>query len=135
RETPWENRTAGVGERFFSQSARSRPMSESRASVHMEHTLPKARRCELRGIARSTAYYRPEPVDELDMRLMQLIDEIHLQWPFYGSRRIRNELEDRGYTVNRKHVRRLMRQMDLRALYPRRRTSQPGKGHKIYPYL
>jgi len=101
----------------------------------MEHTLPKARRCELLGIARSTAYYRPEPVDELDLRLMRLIDEIHLQWPFYGSRRIRNELEDRGYTVNRKHVRRLMRQMDLRALYPRRRTSQPGKGHKIYPYL
>lgn len=110
-------------------------MSERRAQVHVEHALPKARRCELLGIARSTAYYRPEPVDGLDLRLMRLIDVIHLQWPFYGSRRIRDELEDRGYTVNRKHVRRLMRQMDLRALYPRRRTSQPGKGHKIYPYL
>ena len=67
--------------------------------------------------------------------LMRLIDEIHLQWPFYGRRRIRDELEDRGHVVNRKRVQRLMRQMDLRALYPRRRTSQPGKGHKIYPYL
>ena len=66
---------------------------------------------------------------------MRLIDEIHLQWPFYGSRRMRDELEERGHTVNRKRVQRLMRQMDLRALYPRRRTSQPGKGHKIYPYL
>ena len=66
---------------------------------------------------------------------MRLIDEIHLQWPFYGSRRMRDELEERAHTVNRKRVQRLMRQMGLRALYPRRRTSQPGKGHKIYPYL
>lgn len=110
-------------------------MSECRAQIHMDHPLTKARRCELLGIARSTAYYRPEPVNEEDLRLMRLIDEIHLLWPFYGSRRIRYELEDRSHTINRKHIRRLMRQMDLRALYPRRRTSQPGNGHKIYPYL
>ena len=70
-----------------------------------------------------------------DLAVMRLIDETHLQWPFYGSRRMRDELEERGHTVNRKRVQRLMRQMGLRALYPRRRTSQPGKGHKIYPYL
>ena len=70
-----------------------------------------------------------------DLAVMRLIDEIHLQLPFYGSRRMRDELEERGHTVNRKRVQRLMRQMGLRALYPRRRTSQPGKGHKIYPYL
>jgi putative transposase len=97
--------------------------------------LPKRRRCELLEVARSSAYYRPETVSEADLALMRLIDEIHLQFPFYGSRRMRDELEDRGHTVNRKRVQRLMRLMDLRALYPRRRTSQPGKGHKIYPYL
>ena len=110
-------------------------MSERRAQIQIEHKLSKTRRCELLEVARSTAYYRAEPFGERDLALMRLIDEIHLQWPFYGSRRIRNELEDRGHTVNRKHVRRLMRQMDLRALYPRQRTSQPGQGHKIYPYL
>jgi putative transposase len=110
-------------------------MSERRAKIHAEHALPKTRRCELLDMARSSAYYRPEPFSEEDLALMRLIDEIHLQWPFYGSRRIRDELEERGHTVNRKRVQRLMRQMDLRALYPRRRTSQPGKGHKIYPYL
>ena len=86
-------------------------------------------------MARSSAYYQPELVSAQDLALMRLIDEIHLQYPFYGSRRLRNELEDRGHRVNRKRVQRLMRQMDLTALYPRRRTSQPGKGHKIYPYL
>jgi putative transposase len=110
-------------------------MSERRARIHEDHALPKTRRCELLAVARSTAYYRPEPLGEDDLALMRLIDEIHLQYPFYGSRRIRDELEDRGHSVNRKRVQRLMRQMGLQALYPRRRTSQPGKGHKIYPYL
>jgi len=110
-------------------------MSERRAKIHAEHALPKTRRCELLDVARSTAYYRPEPFSEEDRVLMRLIDEIHLQWPFYGSRRIRDELESDGHSVNRKRVQRLMRQMGLRALYPRRRTSQPGKGHKVYPYL
>ena len=110
-------------------------MSELRAKIHSDHELPKTRRCELLNVARSSAYYQPELVSAQDLVLMRLIDEIHLQYPFYGSRRLRNELEVRGHTVNRKRVQRLMRQMDLTALYPRRRTSQPGKGHKIYPYL
>jgi len=110
-------------------------MSERRVKIHTEHELPKTRRCELLGVARSSAYYRPKPVANEDLALMRLIDEIHLQLPFYGSRRIRDELEERCHPVNRKRIRRLMRQMGLRALYPRQRTSQPGKGHKIYPYL
>jgi putative transposase len=110
-------------------------MSERRAQIHIKHALPKTRRCELLEVARSSAYYRPEPVSDTELALMRVIDEIHLRWPFYGSRRICDELEDHGHVVNRKHVRRLMRQMDLNALYPQKRTSQPGQGHKIYPYL
>ena len=135
-----EKRHAKIGQLamendFLSNSARARPMRERRQQIHTAHKVPRTRRCELLEVARSSAYYRPEPVSETDLMLMRLIDEIHLQWPFYGRRRICGELEDRGHVVNRKRVQRLMRQMDLRALYPRRRTSQPGKGHKIYPYL
>ena len=110
-------------------------MSERRAKIHMDHPLPKARRCQLLEVPRSTAYYQSTPVSAQDLALMRLIDEIHLRYPFYGSRRLCDELEDCGQTVNRKRVQRLMRLMGLQALYPRRRTSQPGKGHKIYPYL
>ena len=110
-------------------------MSERRGRIHEQHAVSKTRRCELLDVARLSAYYRREPVGEADLAVMRLIDEIHLQWPFYGSRRMRDALEERGHTVNRKRIQRLMRQMDLRALYPRRRTSQPGQGHKIYPYL
>jgi putative transposase len=76
-------------------------MSKRRAQIHTEHTLSKRRRCELLDVARSTAYYRPEARDEEDLTLMRLIDEIHLQWPFYGSRRIRDELQERGHNLNR----------------------------------
>ena len=110
-------------------------MSERRGRIHEKHELSKTRRRGLLDVARSSAYYRREPVSEADVAVMRLIDETHLQWPFYGSRRMRDELEERGHTVNRKRVQCLMRQMDFRALYPRRRTSQPGQGYKIYPYL
>ena len=109
-------------------------MSERREQIHKAHELPKTRRCELLEVARSTAYYRPTPVSDDDLRLMRLIDEIHLELPFYGSRRVADELETRGHPAGRKRVQRLMRLMGLRALYPRQRTSQPGKGHTIYPY-
>ena len=84
-------------------------MSERRAKIHMEHPLPKARRWQLLEMPRSTEYYQPTPVSGQDLALMRLIDEIHLRYPFYGSRRLCDELEDRGQTVNRKRVQRLMR--------------------------
>jgi len=110
-------------------------VSERREQIQSAHELTKTRRCELLGLPRSTAYYKPSSVSAEDLALMRLIDEMHLEFPFYGSRRIRDELDTRGHRVNRKRVQRLMREMGIRALYPKRRTSAPGKGHKIYPYL
>jgi len=110
-------------------------MSERRARISREGPLPITRQCSLLGVSRSTAYYQPQPVATQDLVLMGEIDRIHLERPFYGSRRIRDELADRGHgVVNRKRVRRLMATMGLAALYPKRRTSAPGVGHKIYPY-
>jgi len=66
---------------------------------------------------------------------MHRLDRLHLQYPFYGSRGLRNALRAEGYRVNRKKIQRLMRQMGLLAVYPRRRTTIPNQGHRIYPYL
>ena len=103
--------------------------------VKADRQLTLGRRCELLAVARSTAYYEAVPVSDDALVVIRQIDKIHLRLPFYGSRRIRDELEDQGHPVNRKRVQRLMRQRGLRALYPRPRTSHPGTGHKIYPYL
>ena len=80
--------------------------------------------------------YRPKPVAEADdLAVMRRIDELHLELPFYGSRRMTFELNKEGRGVNRKRVRRLMRVMGIEALVPRPGTSKAAPGHKIYPYL
>jgi putative transposase len=103
--------------------------------IDKTHSLPIVAQCKLLDINRSMVYYQAAPVSGADLELMRRIDEAHLKHPFYGSRRIRDWLEDREILVNRKKVRRLMRQMGIAALYPKKKTSQPGVGHKIYPYL
>ncbi|WP_419645374.1 IS3 family transposase, partial [Thiolapillus sp.] len=77
----------------------------------------------------------PKPVSDEELELMRLIDRCHLKYPFYGSRRIRDWLEDQGHRVNRKRIQRLMRTMGLAALYPKRNLSRANQAHKIYPYL
>jgi putative transposase len=103
--------------------------------IDRTHSLPVSRQCQLLGLNRSTVYYQPIGASDEDLQLMRRIDEMHLKRPFYGSRRIRDWLQDEGFAVNRKRVQRLMRQMGITALYPKANTSRPGKGHKIYPYL
>lgn len=103
--------------------------------IDKENDLPVTRQCKLLDLNRSTIYYQRQEASEADLKLMRRIDEMHLKRPFYGSRRIRDWLQNEGHDVNRKRVQRLMQQMGITAIYPKRRTSKPGKGHKIYPYL
>jgi putative transposase len=103
--------------------------------VSRKDPLPVYRQCELLDLPRSTFYYRPRPVPEADLELMRLIDECHLQRPFFGSRRVRDWLEDLGYVISRKKVQHLMRAMGLTALYPKRNLSKRHQAHKVYPYL
>src|ERR1700687_4695216 len=97
--------------------------------------LSVRRQCTLLNLARS-GVYRPKPQPGADdMALMRRIDELHLELPFYGSRRMTFELNKEGRGVNRKRVRRLMRVMGIEALVPRPGTSKAAPGHKIYPCL
>jgi len=97
--------------------------------------LPVTRQCELVDLSRSSVYYKPVPLSAKDLDLMRQIDEIHLAYPFYGSRKIRNELWARGHDVGRDRVRRLMRRMGIEALYVKPRLSASHPGHLKYPYL
>ncbi len=97
--------------------------------------LPVSRQCELLDLPRSTFYHVADPVSDADLEIMALIDQCHLERPFYGSRRIRGWLADQGHLVNRKRVQRLMRTMGIAALYPKRNLSLANQAHKVYPYL
>ena len=94
-----------------------------------------ARQCELIGLPRSSYYYEPACESVENLALMRQIDELYLAYPFYGSRRMAKELSSEGQSVNRKRVQRLMCQMGLVAIYPKRRVVAGGEEHRIFPYL
>lgn len=97
--------------------------------------LSVRRQCELLGLARSTWYYEPASESALNLALMRRIDKQYMQTPFYGARRMTAWLAREGIEVSRKRVARLMRLMNLAAIYPRPRTSLPNREHRIFPYL
>ena len=101
----------------------------------LNHKLPLIKRCELLEVPRSSAYYVSTADTSRDDLIMRAMDEIHLRLPFYGSRRISDELAEEGLVVNRKCVQRLMRQMGMNTLYPKPNTSRANQAHKVYPYL
>ncbi len=98
-------------------------------------SLSVVRQCQLLDISRSGLYYQPIGISDEDLNLMELIDHQYMATPFYGARKIAAWLKIERHNVNRKHVRRLMQLMGLRAIYRRPRTSKPAPGNKIYPYL
>jgi len=97
--------------------------------------LSVRRQCELLGISRSSYYYQPGPESAQNLRLMRRLDELHLQHPVYGRPRLTSLLQREGLRVNEKRVGRLMKVMDLEAIYCKPGTSQTQPGHEIYPYL
>ena len=111
-------------------------MPDRRAMIDPANdNLSVRRQCQLLQLTRSGVYRPKSPVTASDLVVMRRIDEVHLERPFYGSRRMTFELNETGHGINRKHVQRLMRVMDIVALVPRPGTSRPAPGHKIYPYL
>jgi len=97
--------------------------------------VPVVAQCRLLKVARSSLYYRPAPVSADDLAVMRRMDELHLAWPFYGSRRMTAVLRREGLPVNRKRIKRLMRVMALEAIYQKPITSRKHPDHKVYPYL
>ena len=89
----------------------------------------------LLGISRGSVYYEPAAESHADLALMRRLDELHLEFPFAGSRMLRGLLAAEGSKVGRRHVSTLMRRMGIEAIYRRPNTSKPAPGHRIYPYL
>ena len=103
--------------------------------IDRDHALSISRQAQLVGISRGSVYYRPKPVNTVDLELMRHIDELHLEHPFMGARMLRDQLNREGFDVGRKHVGTLMKRMGIEALYKKPNTSKKHPGHKIYPYL
>jgi len=97
--------------------------------------LPITRQCQILELSRSSVYYRQAAPSDETLRLMRRIDELHLEYPFYGSRKLLVLLRREGFQVGRRRVQSLMREMGIEALYRKPNLSRPDKAHKKWPYL
>ena len=103
--------------------------------IDPDHDLSITRQARALGISRGSVYYLPRPVPAADLAVMRRMDELHLEFPFAGSRMLRDLLNYEGTTIGRWHVATLMKRMGIEAIYRKPNTSKPAPGHKIYPYL
>ena len=110
-------------------------MKARRTMVEAKTDPSMRRQCELLGVNRSSLYYEAVEPDAEELALMRRLDELHLKYPFYGSRKLAQTLKAEGQCVNRKRVQRLMRVMGLESTAPKPNTSKPSPEHARYPYL
>jgi putative transposase len=103
--------------------------------IDRDHDLPLKRQAEVLSLSRSTLYYQPRPVSAEDLGIMRRLDELHLNYPFAGSRMLRDFLRAEGVKIGRCRVISLMRRMGIEALYRKPNTSKPAAGHMVFPYL
>ena len=103
--------------------------------IDRSHELPVARQAQVLKLSRSCVYYQARPVSAADLAIMRRMDELHLDYPFAGSRMLRDLLRGEGMAIGRAHVITLMKRMGVEAIYRRPNTSKPAPGHKIHPYL
>jgi putative transposase len=103
--------------------------------IDRDHKLPLSRQAALLRLGRGSLYYAPRPVSAADLAVMRRIDELHLNYPFAGSRMLRDFLRADGVDIGREKVAAMMRRMRIEAVYRRPNTSKPVPCHKVYPYL
>ena len=103
--------------------------------IERDGPLPLVRQCGLLGVSRSSQYYEPLGESAENLALMRCLDELHLAYPFYGSRQMARHLRREGAVAGRHRVRRLMRLMGMEAIYRKPRTSVANPQHRVYPYL
>ena len=103
--------------------------------IDKKHDLPITRQAKALKLSRGSVYYLPRRVPAADLAIMRRMDELHLEFPFAGSRMLRDLLNAEGFETGRRHVATLMKRMAIEAIYRKPNTSKPTPGHKIYPYL
>lgn len=103
--------------------------------IERDGEISVKRQAQLLDLSRSSVYYVARALPERDLRLMRLLDELHLKWPFYGARKLTRELRNQGHDVGRRHVTTLMRRMCMETIYRKPRTSIPAPLSAVYPYL
>ncbi|WP_420634279.1 IS3 family transposase [Candidatus Palauibacter sp.] len=120
---------------FFRRGAQALSRAERGRMIERDGPLSLSRQCALLAVSRSSLYYRPKGESAENLALMRRMDELHMAYPFYGSRQLMRHLRREGATAGRHRIRRLMRLMGVEATYRRPRTSVASPEHRVFPYL
>ena len=130
-----EDRGAHGRAGFFSARAQALSRAERVRMIERDGPLSLSRQCALLGVSRSSRYYRPRGESAENLALMRRMDELHMAYPFYGSRQLVRHLRREGVAAGRHRIRRLMRLMGVEATCRRPRTSVASPEHRVFPYL
>src|SRR4051794_1963375 len=125
-DAPRQDRRADAHQRFFVRRARQGRPAEREAMIDRQHDLSITKQAEALGISRSSVYYSPRPVPAAELAVMRRVDELHLEFPFAGSRMLRDLLSQEGIAIGRRRVATLMKRMGIEAIYRKPNTSSPG---------
>ncbi|WP_420634322.1 IS3 family transposase [Candidatus Palauibacter sp.] len=120
---------------FFRRGAQALSRAERGRMIERDGPLSLSRQCALLAVSRSSLYYRPKGESAENLALMRRMDELHMAYPFYGSRQLVRHLRREGVAAGRHRIRRLMRLMGVEATYRRPRTSVASPEHRVFPYL
>ncbi|WP_420461656.1 IS3 family transposase [Candidatus Palauibacter sp.] len=120
---------------FFRRGPQALSRAERVRMIERDGPPSLSRQCALLGVSRSSRYYRPKGESAENLALMRRMDELHMDYPFYGSRQMMRHLRREGVVVGRHRIRRLMRLMGMEATYRRPRTSVANSEHRVFPYL
>ena len=120
---------------FFSKASGSSDAREKVRLIRADESQDLTRKCELAGVSRASPCYVPRPADAETLALQRRVDELYLEFPYYGSRRVMLHLRREGHAVGRDRARSLMAAVGWRTIHPGPRTTKPQPGHRIYPYL
>jgi putative transposase len=108
---------------------------QRKSLIDYDISISIRRQCELLNLSRSNLYYKPKPISDEELKVINLIDEIYTAPPYYGTRRMVKELEDHGVYIGRQQVRSYYKILGLEAVYPKINLSKRNHEHKVYPYL
>lgn len=105
--------------------------------VDTKHELSLNKQCKALNISKSTLYYEPikKFSSDEDIKLLNLVNDIYSEFPYYGTRRMLTALENEGFNVGRKLIKSIYAYLGIKALYPTKKTTIPNKEHHKYPYL
>ena len=127
-----------VEKEFLEGKLESLVSSKSRKTlIDIKLPISLNKQCKLLNISKSSLYYQPVKKfsSEGELELLNAINDIYSEFPYYGTRRIVTALHNKGFNIGRKLVRSAMKYMGIEALYPKPKTTTPNKEHYKYKYL